>query len=168
MPPPPSRHPRDEVSSRGTARRDSDYSPRRGPGRDRGDRRERRDDEASRGISGSHISSHSADKTGPVEPAAEEDGALPIGTEEVSLSVEETNKLRIALGLRPLDEGGTSAKDQAAMANFAQERMRQKKRDQREQNKLKVQQKLSGKGLGDASDGEDDSYSWAIRHKDVA
>ncbi|KAI9346816.1 SART-1 family-domain-containing protein [Zopfochytrium polystomum] len=103
------------------------------------------------------------------------EGALPGSVaEEVSLSVEDTNKLRIALGLKPLDTTTGSKKDQIAMANYASEKARLKKREERkaiieslakEHNKEQRQKKLIGKGLGDASDGEDDSYSWALRHK---
>jgi U4/U6.U5 tri-snRNP-associated protein 1 len=54
-----------------------------------------------------------------------------VTTEEISLSIEETNKLRVSLGLKPLDEGKGNKKDQAASVNFANERKRMAERQKR-------------------------------------
>ncbi|KAJ3322343.1 hypothetical protein HDU76_013896 [Blyttiomyces sp. JEL0837] len=95
--------------------------------------------------------------------------------EEISLSIEETNKLRAALGLRPLDEGSGNKKDQIAAANFANEKKRLQKRQERralieklakEKESEKLNARLEGKGLGE-DDGADDTLSWALRHKKV-
>ncbi|TPX61555.1 hypothetical protein CcCBS67573_g08920 [Chytriomyces confervae] len=105
----------------------------------------------------------------------EQDDGAPV-TEEISLSVEETNKLRISLGLKPLDSsssGGGAKEDQAA-TNFINEKKRMQKRAERksiidklarDENKQKFFSKLDGKGLGDESDEGDDSLAWAMRHK---
>ncbi|KAJ3205615.1 hypothetical protein HDU82_005079 [Entophlyctis luteolus] len=110
---------------------------------------------------------------------APDPAALGTGVEEISLSVEETNKLRAALGLKPLDEssGGGSRSDQIANANFAAEKRRLQKRQERkelierlarEQNKERMFAKLEGKGLGEAEEGTDDPLAWARRHKKAA
>ncbi|KAJ3217251.1 hypothetical protein HDU67_008273 [Dinochytrium kinnereticum] len=94
--------------------------------------------------------------------------------EEVSLSIDETNRLRISLGLKPLNEKQTNAKNAAAEQNFSNERRRQQRRLERnaiiekatkESKAEKLKYKLEGRGLGDASDGEDDPLLWAARHK---
>ncbi|KAJ3069360.1 hypothetical protein HDU98_007601 [Podochytrium sp. JEL0797] len=97
---------------------------------------------------------------------------------EISLSVADTNRLRISLGLKPLDAStGGSKGDQAAAANFLAEKKRLQKRQERkdimarlgrEENKDKFFTRLEGKGLGDASDEEEeggDSLKWALSHK---
>ncbi|KAJ3401518.1 hypothetical protein HDV05_000394, partial [Chytridiales sp. JEL 0842] len=96
--------------------------------------------------------------------------------EELSMSIEETNRLRISLGLKPLNESKGAQKDQIAAQNFANEKKRLNKRNERravleriakEQNVAKLTAKLDGKGLGEDSDDEDnnDSYAWAMKHK---
>ncbi|KAJ3097923.1 hypothetical protein HDU97_004459 [Phlyctochytrium planicorne] len=94
--------------------------------------------------------------------------------EEVALSIEETNKLRISLGLKPLNESKSNAKNNAAEVNFANERKRQQRIQERkalieklnrDANTKKLNAKLEGKGLGEASDEEGDSVSWAQKHK---
>ncbi|KAI8608711.1 SART-1 protein [Chytriomyces sp. MP71] len=100
-------------------------------------------------------------------------------TEELSLSVEETNRLRISLGLKPLQNETSSGGDAAvAAANFAKEKQRLKARQERKllisrlaaaENKEKAFARLEGKGLGDADDDNDDNTSalaWAAKLKE--
>ncbi|KAI8843576.1 SART-1 protein [Chytridium lagenaria] len=93
--------------------------------------------------------------------------------EEVSLSVDETNRLRISLGLKPLNEKA-NVKNAAAEQNFANERKRQQRRLERlaiieraakDTKSAKLNTKLEGKGLGDVDDCEDDPLAWASKHK---
>ncbi|KAJ3117470.1 hypothetical protein HDU96_006707 [Phlyctochytrium bullatum] len=86
--------------------------------------------------------------------------------QELALSIEETNKLRISLGLKPLnDKVNSGSKHAAAEQNFANERRRQQRRLEREESQAKLNAKLDGKGLGAPSDDEDDPLSWAEKHK---
>lgn len=111
--------------------------------------------------------------------------------EEQSLSIEETNKLRISLGLKPLpvespsdsnankgdadDDTGFDADERRAVANW------QKRHDELEKASFRAQQreeirkakdaakrfaKLEGTGLGDEPvDGEEDAVEWVKRMK---
>ncbi|ORX71672.1 hypothetical protein DL89DRAFT_292109 [Linderina pennispora] len=69
--------------------------------------------------------------------------------DEVSLSIEETNRLRISLGLPPLEVGPQDAKPKEL-----QERIEKSKAARKEQ-KLKA----STRTLGEVSDDDDDSLS---------
>jgi hypothetical protein len=59
------------------------------------------------------------------------EGEATATTEEISLSIEETNRLRISLGLKPLNETKGAKKDQIAAQNFANEKKRLAKRAER-------------------------------------
>ncbi|OAJ41714.1 hypothetical protein BDEG_25270 [Batrachochytrium dendrobatidis JEL423] len=95
---------------------------------------------------------------------------------EVSLSVEETNKLRTLLGLKPL-ETGPSSKNAQAEDNFQRhkddaikkkERMDLAEKINREKELAHRNKKLAGKGLGEASDEEDavgDAAAWVLKTK---
>jgi U4/U6.U5 tri-snRNP-associated protein 1 len=102
------------------------------------------------------------------------------------LSLEETNKIRISLGLKPLtaDDGPSSSKgpggedskpapseDELAASNFASRRQKEEEeraarllqeRIERSKNKRELREKLSGVGLGE--DGED-LKSWLKKSK---
>ncbi|KAI8927979.1 SART-1 family-domain-containing protein [Entophlyctis helioformis] len=106
------------------------------------------------------------------ETADDQDG----GGEEVSLSIDETNRLRLSLGLPPLRVGGTT-QEQTAEANYEKHRAEEaKKRDrkqlletiQKEKEAALRNKKLAGKGLGDASDqddADDSPLAWVQRMK---
>ncbi|OMJ27870.1 U4/U6.U5 tri-snRNP-associated protein 1 [Smittium culicis] len=89
--------------------------------------------------------------------------------DEISLSIEETNKLRISLGLKPLSVGNDSKTD-TALENFKklkdeQESSKRKLdlKDRIEQSKIKREsiQKLDGKGIADIEpESVDDAFEW--------
>ncbi|KAJ7494750.1 SART-1 family-domain-containing protein [Mycena galericulata] len=94
---------------------------------------------------------------------------------EESISLEETNKIRISLGLKPLtDDGGPADdKDKQAEDNYAKQREAESK--QRESKKIqdriaKVKNRrelhasLKGSTLGDA-DGDEDTLKWIKKSK---
>ncbi|KAK9768601.1 hypothetical protein K7432_000663 [Basidiobolus ranarum] len=90
-----------------------------------------------------------------------------------SLSFEETNKLRISLGLKPLDPGKGSAKDRQAEENYTKYQEEQaaktatdevKARIEKSKNKRKLNEKLAGKGLGE-EDEVDDTLDWVKRSR---
>ncbi|KAF5382111.1 hypothetical protein D9615_004338 [Tricholomella constricta] len=95
---------------------------------------------------------------------------------EESISLEETNKIRISLGLKPLTEDGPPAddKDKQAEDNYA----KQREREQKERESKKIQDKiakvrnrqelnaaLKGSTLGDADADVDDTLKWIRRSK---
>lgn len=94
--------------------------------------------------------------------------------EEISLSIEETNKLRISLGLKPLSVDNEPKKE-SAEDNYAKYKDDLKKSEetkkiqekiQRSKNKRELKKKLSGKGLGELDEGEDDdALAWIKRQK---
>ncbi|KAI9202629.1 SART-1 protein [Polychytrium aggregatum] len=98
--------------------------------------------------------------------------------DEVSLSIEETNKLRISLGLKPLSLDAPTDGEKTAEDNYAKFREEQQKdRQTREteehiarlRTKREVAKKLQGKGLGEASGDEDDAgdaEAWVKRTRD--
>ncbi|PVU86273.1 hypothetical protein BB559_006571 [Furculomyces boomerangus] len=96
-------------------------------------------------------------------------------TDDVSLSIEETNKLRISLGLKPLDSGKSKSKDEVAVENFKklkeEEEANARKQDllkriERSKNK-RDEMSLSGKGLGDLDEMEvDDPYAWVEKSRE--
>ncbi|TIC02590.1 hypothetical protein E3Q16_03436 [Wallemia mellicola] len=92
-----------------------------------------------------------------------------------SLSLEETNAMRIKIGLKPIQADGPPAEDKekSAESNYATLKAdEQKQRDdesQREKiakarNKLELNKRLKGKTLADDT-GEDDAKKWAKRIK---
>ncbi|KAH9481740.1 U4/U6.U5 tri-snRNP-associated protein 1 [Psilocybe cubensis] len=94
---------------------------------------------------------------------------------EESISLEETNKIRISLGLKPLtDDKAPEDKDKQAEDNYA--KLREKEAKEREAKKIqdkiaKVRNRrelntaLKGATLGDAEEGVDDTLQWIKRNK---
>ncbi|KAF7374877.1 hypothetical protein MSAN_00373800 [Mycena sanguinolenta] len=94
---------------------------------------------------------------------------------EESISLEETNKIRISLGLKPLTDDGAPAddKDKQAENNYAKQRelenqQRESKKIQDRISKVKNRRELNaslkGSTLGDA-DGDDDTMKWIKKSK---
>jgi len=132
---------------------------------------------------------NSSSKNGSVkEPAADEPGEIGGGKEVLSLSVEESNKLRAKLGLKPLnvsnivvedeDEDGSKEgtlipgdrdKTRHLPADHWGERDQQKKVREKlstRQDKRKMDSKLSFvKGLGESDSEEDDPHAWIKKQK---
>ncbi|KAG0035714.1 hypothetical protein BGZ81_000007 [Podila clonocystis] len=96
---------------------------------------------------------------------------------EISASIEETNAIRIKLGLKPLKLGPETGSAQVAEDNLKRQREEEAKKAREEaiknkiaksKNKRELVKSLPGKGLGEASDGEDDVddvYKWTQRNK---
>ncbi|KAF8602904.1 SART-1 protein [Ceratobasidium sp. AG-I] len=95
---------------------------------------------------------------------------------EESISLEETNKIRISLGLKPLTDDGAPAntKDQEAEDNYAKKRKAEEeekkksdiaKRIAKNRNQLELNKRLIGATLGDAEDEATDARSWIKRAK---
>ncbi|KAJ7104143.1 SART-1 family-domain-containing protein [Mycena belliarum] len=94
---------------------------------------------------------------------------------EESISLEETNKIRVSLGLKPLTDDGAPAddKDKQAQDNYAKQRdlenkQRESKKVQDRITKLKNRRELNaslkGATLGDA-DGDEDTLKWIKKSK---
>ncbi|KAK7033142.1 SART-1 family-domain-containing protein [Favolaschia claudopus] len=94
---------------------------------------------------------------------------------EESISLEETNKIRISLGLKPLTDDGAPAddKDKQAENNYAKQRdleskQRESKKIQDRLSKIKNRRELNaslkGATLGDA-EGDDDTLKWIKKSK---
>ncbi|XP_055339366.1 U4/U6.U5 tri-snRNP-associated protein 1-like [Paramacrobiotus metropolitanus] len=94
------------------------------------------------------------------------------------LSIEETNKLRAALGLKPLQVSGSKPAETATKkedvhapaGNIAHDRQAQKIKERLEtvKNKHAVEKKLRHvKGLGEASDDEETAESWVERNRRI-
>ncbi|KAJ3082410.1 hypothetical protein HK102_001716 [Quaeritorhiza haematococci] len=92
---------------------------------------------------------------------------------EISLSIEETNKIRISLGLKPLTDG-PSDKQKQAEDNYKAYRDQQKKeageqairdRIEKAKNERKRNQKLKGTTLGDEEEEGDDALAWVQKMK---
>ncbi|KAF9030981.1 SART-1 protein [Hymenopellis radicata] len=95
---------------------------------------------------------------------------------EESISLEETNKIRISLGLKPLTDDKPSAsddKEKQAEDNYARQRDREaKERESKKiqdriakvRNRRELNSSLKGSTLGDA-DGDDDTLKWVKRSK---
>lgn len=100
-----------------------------------------------------------------------------MSTVKESLSIEETNKVRISLGLKPLpvetdspkdegeDEPAPQDADELAEANYAARRDAERKAKEaqevqdrlaRSKNQRELKAKLKGRGLGDLAEGEED------------
>ncbi|KAI0342863.1 SART-1 protein [Trametopsis cervina] len=95
---------------------------------------------------------------------------------EESISLEETNKIRISLGLKPLtdDKAPATDGDKAAEDNYAKQREREAKdketkyiqdRIAKVRNKRELNAKLKGSTLGDAEGDVDDTLKWIKRSK---
>ncbi|CDO73714.1 hypothetical protein BN946_scf185015.g42 [Trametes cinnabarina] len=95
---------------------------------------------------------------------------------EQSISLEETNKIRISLGLKPLTEDASPADDKEKQAeeNYAKQREREQKereakavqeRIAKVRNKRELNAKLKGTTLGDADDDVDDTLKWIKKAK---
>ncbi|KAJ7903509.1 SART-1 family-domain-containing protein [Mycena olivaceomarginata] len=94
---------------------------------------------------------------------------------EESISLEETNKIRISLGLKPLTDDGAPAddKDKQAENNYAKQReLENKQRESKKihdriakvKNRRELNASLRGSTLGDA-DGDDDTLKWIKKSK---
>ncbi|RKP23221.1 SART-1 protein [Syncephalis pseudoplumigaleata] len=95
---------------------------------------------------------------------------------EISLSLEETNKLRISLGLKPLEAGPSDA-TAAAERNYKEQREKEKQaaeaktireKIEKMQNRAKLTKKLEGKGLGEAdaaTGAENSAMEWVRRNR---
>ncbi|KAF5359829.1 hypothetical protein D9756_003403 [Leucocoprinus leucothites] len=94
---------------------------------------------------------------------------------EESISLEETNKIRISLGLKPLTEDKAPAddKEQQAEANYKKQREREAKERESKRiaegiakvrNRRELHASLKGATLGDA-DGDGDTLKWIKRSK---
>ncbi|KAJ3278253.1 hypothetical protein HK104_002516 [Borealophlyctis nickersoniae] len=106
---------------------------------------------------------------------ARDDDSADQSQTEIALSIEETNKLRISLGLKPLTEGKGTEKEKAAEDNYARHKEKLAKEAEKkalvdtiekEKNKAAKNKKLTGATLGDASDEEDttgDALAW-VQH----
>ncbi|EMD31320.1 hypothetical protein CERSUDRAFT_119882 [Gelatoporia subvermispora B] len=95
---------------------------------------------------------------------------------EESISLEETNKIRISLGLKPLTDDSAPANDKEKQAEQNYETQREKERKEREakeiqdriakvRNKRELNAKLKGTTLGDADGAVDDTLKWIKRAK---
>ncbi|KAJ3035010.1 hypothetical protein HDV00_004382 [Rhizophlyctis rosea] len=96
--------------------------------------------------------------------------------QEVSLSVEETNKIRISLGLKPLTEGNSTEKEKTAEDNYQQYKEEQQRKQEGQEvleriekakNRAARDRKLKGATLGDASDDDasGDALAWVEKQK---
>ncbi|KAK1217255.1 hypothetical protein PQX77_020104 [Marasmius sp. AFHP31] len=96
---------------------------------------------------------------------------------EESISLEETNKIRISLGLKPLTEDGPSTtddKEKQAEQNYAKRREQEAKdkeakkvadRIAKVRNRRELNASLKGATLGDADGDADDTLKWIKRSK---
>jgi len=94
-----------------------------------------------------------------------------------SLSIEETNKLREKLGLKPLKSDSEPKKEKTAEDNYKEykdtlksetEAKEIKNRIDKAKEKRLLASKLKGKTLADVSDDEDDAASWVLKQKQMA
>ncbi|KAJ7170704.1 SART-1 family-domain-containing protein [Mycena crocata] len=94
---------------------------------------------------------------------------------EESISLEETNKIRVSLGLKPLTDDSAPAddKDKQAEDNYAKQReLETKQRESKKiqdriakvKNRRELNASLKGSTLGDA-DGDDDTLKWIKKSK---
>ncbi|KAI1797132.1 SART-1 protein [Ganoderma leucocontextum] len=95
---------------------------------------------------------------------------------EESISLEETNKIRISLGLKPLtdDKGPAGDKEKEAEDNYAKKRELESKDRQskviqdriaKAKNQRELKTKLKGATLGDVEEDVDDTLKWIKRSK---
>lgn len=101
-----------------------------------------------------------------IKPSVEENKG------EISMTVEETNRVRAMLGLKPLNVGGAGkpTQEQVAVENMRQKREDEKKaqdlkdieaRLQKTRTKRLLNEKLKGDTLGEVKDGEEEVFSAA-------
>ncbi|XP_076463478.1 U4/U6.U5 tri-snRNP-associated protein 1-like [Babylonia areolata] len=145
-------------------------------GRDSYGYREGRDRERER-YGGEYNDEHSFPPA-PQEPAyKEENDNVDLGKEQLSLSIEETNKLRAKLGLKPLEVGGqgeSKSKENQDVhvpaINLSEklntEKLREKMLMMKEKRKVKEKLKTV-KGLGESDSEEDDVFSWVKKNRKV-
>lgn len=108
------------------------------------------------------------------------DSPEPTGQSTDSLSIEETNKLRAKLGLKPLEVKATNSKDgkkkddlgefyHKPATNIADKQKQEKLKSKLSEHKEKrnLENKLSKVKLLAASDSEDDVSSWVQRNRKV-
>ncbi|KAG5460407.1 MAG: SART-1 protein, partial [Olpidium bornovanus] len=103
--------------------------------------------------------------------AADSPPGPPAGGADVSL------KLRISLGLKPLDVGPSETKEQEAEKRYEEHRRKQaqeakaadvRERIEKARNQQKLREKLGGSGLGEADDADDallDPRKWVSRQR---
>ncbi|KAI0775208.1 SART-1 protein [Trametes elegans] len=95
---------------------------------------------------------------------------------EESISLEETNKIRISLGLKPLTDDSTPANDKEKQAeeNYTKQREREAKEREAKavqdrlakvRNRRELNAKLKGATLGDAEADVDDTLKWIKKSK---
>ncbi|KAG0374382.1 hypothetical protein BGX24_010477 [Mortierella sp. AD032] len=95
---------------------------------------------------------------------------------ENSVSIEEANRIRLSLGMKPLKVGPDKSSDQIAEDNLKRHREDEAKKANEEavksriakfKNKQELNKTLSGKGLGEASDDDegDDLYKWTMKSR---
>jgi U4/U6.U5 tri-snRNP-associated protein 1 len=95
---------------------------------------------------------------------------------EESISLEETNKIRISLGLKPLTDDSAPADDKEKQAedNYAKQRERQVKERETKQifdriakvrNRRELHASLKGATLGDPDDDTEDTLKWIKKAK---
>ncbi|KAF9099428.1 hypothetical protein BGX23_002446 [Mortierella sp. AD031] len=95
---------------------------------------------------------------------------------EISASIEETNRIRLSLGLKPLKVGPETTSAQVAEENLTRHREDEAKKAREEaikskiskyKNKKELNKTLAGKGLGEASDDDDDGdlYKWTMKSR---
>ncbi|TFY60449.1 hypothetical protein EVJ58_g5150 [Rhodofomes roseus] len=97
-------------------------------------------------------------------------------SKEESITLEETNKIRISLGLKPLtdDSKPVDDKEQQAQDNYAKQREKEAKEREAKKiqdsiakvrNRRELNAKLKGATLGDADGDADDALKWIKRSK---
>ncbi|KAH9178180.1 SART-1-domain-containing protein [Lactarius sanguifluus] len=87
---------------------------------------------------------------------------------EESISLEETNKIRISLGLKPLTDDSAPAddKEKQAETNYAKQREAEvKQKESKVRNKRELNASLNGATLGDADADTDDTLKWIKKSK---
>ncbi|TDL16570.1 SART-1 protein [Rickenella mellea] len=87
---------------------------------------------------------------------------------ESSISLEETNKIRISLGLKPLvdDKKPTDDKEQEAEQNYTKAREEERKaQEKRVKNKRELNASLKGATLGDIDPDVDNTLKWLKKSK---
>eukprot|EP00300_Choanocystis_sp_HF-7_P017228 c19667_g1_i4.p1 GENE.c19667_g1_i4~~c19667_g1_i4.p1 ORF type:complete len:761 (+),score=243.88 c19667_g1_i4:51-2285(+) len=98
-------------------------------------------------------------------------GANGAGGQELTLSIEETNKLRAQLGLKPLGEKNKDNKTTEVIVLVDDRKEKEiakvEERVERARRKRKLNEKLSGKGLGesDPEDAVDDVRKWVEKSR---
>ncbi|KAG8975118.1 hypothetical protein FRB90_009599, partial [Tulasnella sp. 427] len=93
-----------------------------------------------------------------------------------SISLEETNRIRISIGLKPLtdDKGPANSSEQTAEENYAKRREQERKEKEtkavaariaKARNKLELNRRLVGSTLGEDEGALDDAKAWIKRSK---